>query len=425
MPLASMTGLLRRKFTELSSRNSLPVGRVEIAIILTFYALLLAIKPMEPADDLLRHMKAYTYGFDYRVLWPFSPGVPHFDPYLLFDIVAGFIHRTCGANGYHILQTAALCLYFGAIYALCKEAPDRNWRVLLSLIITALLIERITLARPSIFASGLFLLAVAACKEQSIRWYWHLALSLCMASFYFLFFIYLIPLVLYRREYLAGIVLGLAGWTAYAGGEYFHFLRDVIVMDTMRSGMTVSEGSSLLVNMLRFLWVLIPLALYFRKDLKQLLLVAWFFLSNQLRYIETVLPLLASYAQHLPWRITQASLVFILFPLFLYTLKPTSGDDSFRVLAGAVPAGSSVMCLESSTMYKLVYGNDHLRLSPSLDVALDTAEYRDTMKTSSRKGILSGDLSVYDFLVEKNLKEPPADMALYKLAGKYRVWRKV
>jgi hypothetical protein len=428
MSFSKISNRIAQQVQELAVRNEEVIGWGEILIIIGFYALLLTAFRTEPGDDLLRHMKVYTYGFDYRQLWPFSPGVPSFDPYLFFDKVAGAIHAHFGPNGYILLQLAALALYTVAIFGLCEGAADRNWRFTLTLAAVALVISRICLARPSVFESGLFLLGAAACKRESIAWYWHLALGLVMASFYYLFFIYLIPLVVYRRAYLWSMVLGVAGWFAYGGMEYVRVIHDVFHMQAMRDGLTVMEESSLLTNLFGYLWLLIPLLYYWRRDLRRILVIGWFFLSNQARYLETVIPLLVSYAQYWPRRMTQLNLVVILISLFIYTHKGTPATDSFKVLEGAVPAGSRVLCLESPTMYQMVYANEHLQVVPCQDVAWDAAAYRSLMMQSLTKGRLNPEAPYvkghpFDYLVERNLREVPQGLTLYKIIGRYRVWK--
>src|ERR1039457_2836239 len=119
----------KNRYEGLVHRNRQQVTTMEALLVVSIYAAFLYAFPVEPGDDLLRHMKAYAYDYDYRAMWPFSPGIPHFDPYLLFDMFAGGMHKTFGAKGFIPVQITALYVYDIGIYALCKDAEDRNWRI--------------------------------------------------------------------------------------------------------------------------------------------------------------------------------------------------------------------------------------------------------------------------------------------------------
>src|ERR1035441_3099512 len=79
-----------------SVRSSKDLSVFDMAFCFSFYCLLIMFFPTEPPDDLLRHMKAYTYGYDYRQMWPFSPRLPSFDMYYLFDVFTGAVHHALG-----------------------------------------------------------------------------------------------------------------------------------------------------------------------------------------------------------------------------------------------------------------------------------------------------------------------------------------
>ena len=421
---------LRDKYNELEKCNAQQIGWLGILAIVGFYCLVLLIFPSEPPDDLLRHLKAYTYGYDYRLMFPFSPGIPAFDHYLFFDMAVGAVHRIVGHDACYLVQVAALILNAVGIYLLCKDAPSANWRFTLTMLAVAFILQRITLGRPSIFESGLFLLGLAACRRENVAWWWHLALSLLMASFYYLFFIYLIPLVIHRRVYLVGLAAGFIGWFCYAGTGYFHLLEDIfhvgMTYGAVPGHVFMNEQAPLIPNFHMFLLFLVPVACFWRKDVKRLVSVAWFALADQVRYLETIIPVLASYAQYWPIRLSQVNLFVILVTTIFYANHRTDQDNSWKVLSGIVPAGSTVLCLENETVFKLIYANDKIRVTPGLDLHWESPEYRACMAEVIDHGALpSGILSghKYDYVVEKNLKVVPTGLSLYRISGKYRVWK--
>ena len=391
----------------------------------SFYCVLVMIFPTEPPDDLLRHMKAYTYGYDYRHMWPFSPGLPSFDMYYLFDVFAGAVHHVLGPSSFVVIQVLAFALYAAAIYWMLQGASNRNWRFTLMMIILSLVLYRIILARPSTFASGLFLLALAACNDNRIKWWMHLILGCIIACVYHMFFIYLIPLVIYKRAYIVSLISGIAGWYIYAGTEYFQTIISAMAIESHRAGILVAESQPIWHAFLPTLFIILPVLFYWRKDVKRLLASGWFLVSNRMRYIEVLAPALASYAKHWDVKLSQVSVGLILISLCFY--RPvTHKDDSWFALKGVVPPGSSVLCLHSDPMYKMVYANEGLKLSPCMDAGWDT----DDIKTAISMAITDGKLyrkvlmsGHYEFVVENNLKEIPKGLSLYKISGKYRIWK--
>jgi hypothetical protein len=391
----------------------------------SFYCLLIIIFPTEPPDDLLRHMKAYTYGYDYRQMWPFSPGLPSFNMYYLFDVLSGAVHHALGPNSFVLIQVLAVTLYAVAIYWLLQGASSRNWRFTLMMIILSLVLFRIVLARPATFESGLFLLALAACNDNRVKWWMHLILGCVIASFYYLFFIYLVPLSFYRRTYVACLASGITGWYLCAGTEYFHTVSSAMTLDAHRAGLLVAESLPVWQALLPTLFIVLPVLFFWRKDVKRLFVSAWFLLANRMRYIEVLAPALASYAKHWDVKLSQVSVSVIVISLCFHRPVTLKGD-SWVALKGVVPPGSRVLCLHSDPMYKLVYANDDLKLSPCMDAAWDTDEVRKTIRMACESGqlnykvLLSGN---YEFLVENNLREIPQGLILYRISGKYRIWR--
>jgi hypothetical protein len=396
-------------------------------IILCFavYLLLLLIFPCEPPDDLLRHMVSYTYEYDHHQMWPFSPGVPDWNMYYLFDVFAGYVHSIIGNNGYLFIQALVSSLYFGGIWWLLKGASSRNWKFALTMIILAVLFNRMHLGRPSVFESGFFLIALAACKEEYVPWWAHFLLGCLMASFYHLFFIYLIPLVMYRRVYLLSLAAGFIGWFAYAGVDFFYNIIRLMTIQSQRGGIKISEAAPLPEAMFPMMYLLLPVLFFWRKDIKQLLVVGWFFLSNQVRYLEVIAPLMLSYAKHWNVKISQTALIIVFISASCFR-SFTHSSESWKIFAGVVPAGSSVLCLEYAPMFKLAFTGTHIRLSPCMDVGWDTNEVKRALLVASKEGTF--DLAAfkpgtYDYVVESNLKNVPKGMELYKVAGKWRIWR--
>lgn len=404
------------------------MGWQDMFVLCCLYCAALAVFPLEPCDDLLRHMKAYAYGYDYRRMFPFSPGVPSFDMYLPFDVLVGHIHHFFGPYGFIIVQIAAIGLVAGAVYWLMGDATSRNLRFIATAAIVTACSTRLSLARPATFETGLFLLAIAACRDQRVKPWFHLVLGLVMAGFYYLFWIYLIPLVFYRRIYWVPLLAGIIGWAVYGGNDYVVVVQQLLMMKGTR-GISISEAASLVGRdgvhpaILAASALFIPVFFYWRRDRKKLCATAWFILSNQVRYLEVIVPLLASYAQF--WNIRLSRGVCLLLFCSLVFIRPsTKSADGWLVLHDAVPRGSRVLCLGMKDMFKVVYGNDHVQVSPCMEPGWDRQGVVAAMARYESQGVLdpSTDLRQYDFIIEDNLKQIPPSLRLYKVAGHYRVW---
>lgn len=425
--ISTYVGKLRETLQTASLRHYKEISLGEMAFCFTFYCLLMVLFPTEPPDDLLRHMKAYTYSYDYRQMWPYSPGVPGFNMYYLFDAFAGSIHQLLGPNGFVILQILVFLLYGGAVYWLLKDATSRNWRFTLTMIILSLVFYRLFLARPATFEGGFCLLGLAACAEDRVKPWMHFVFGCLMASFYYLFFLYLIPLAFYRRAYIASLLCGVAGWLHYGGGEYVRVVTDVFNFSSSRDGIQIAETQSIVAGFMPVLFVMIPVLIYWRNDIRKLFVAGWFCLSNQVRYLEVVLPILASYSKYcnFKWSQTAVALVVLSLCFFRPITKPA---DSWIALKDVVPPGSRILCLDSDSMFKMVYGNERLRIAPSMEVAWDTPEVRKQILAAKADGKLVAGMNEqkrFDFVVESDLKEIPKGVELYRISGKYRIWKPV
>jgi hypothetical protein len=245
-----------------------------------------------------------------------------------------------------------------------------------------------------------------------------------MSSFYHLFFIYLIPLVIYRRVYLLSMIAGFIGWYVYAGLDFFYNIVRVLTIQSQRGGIAISEAAPIFAAMLPNMFLIIPILFFWRKDIKRLVCAGWFFLSNQVRYLEVLMPVMLSYAKHWDVKISQSMLIIIFISTSCFR-SVTLPADSVRAFSGIIPAGSRVLCLEHTPMFKLIYTGDKLRLTPCMDVGWDSNEVKEAMVVANKKGtfnLAAFKPDSYDYVVESSLKEIPKGMSLYKVAGKWRIW---
>jgi hypothetical protein len=318
----------------------------------------------------------------------------------------------------------AMSVFAVGMFWLLKGATSTNLRCILLFAALALCFGRLVLARPSTFESGLFLIALAAANEDDFPWWGHTIIGLVMAGFYYLFWIYLIPLAALRRSYVIPLVIGLAGWFAYGGVEYVQVLHSILTIKSHR-GVEIVEGAPIFYAFLAVSFLLVPVTLYWRENPKRLLAACFFFLSNQARYLEVIIPSFLSFMKHWPVRIPQTTVFLIVLTLCFYRTNTSTGN-SYKVLKDAVPAGSNVLVLEQPAMFKAVFAIEKVRISPSMEVGWDSVDVVSAIKQASLHGKFDHNVlkaNLYDYIIEQNLREIPSGLELIKVAGPYRVWK--
>ena len=409
-------------FENCSLADRKELSRIEMLVCFALFCLLLVSFPTEPADDLLRHMKSYSFGYDYRLMYPFSTGLPSFNPWYPFDLIAGQLQVHFGAYGYILLQILATCLFGAGSFWLLRGATSTNLRFMLTLVIVTVSMSRITLARPTTFESGMFLASLAACQDKRPKAWVHMVLG-CLMGTYYLFWIYLIPLVAYRRIYLIPLTLSLAGWALYGGAEYFAVVQQLLTM-TAHRGVEIAEATPIIYGLMGYAYFLIPVIFYWREDKKRLLAVGWFMLSNQLRYLEVIMPIVISYTKH--WKVRVSQIICLVIFITLCFIRPnTKANASWKQLENVVPANSKVLFVEMDAMFKGVYGNKHIQASPCMELGWDAKPLMIMIRDSRQTGRLDPkfDLKPYDYLIESSLKQMPRGMTLEKISGQYRIWK--
>ena len=374
----------------------------------------------EPVDDALRHLVAYRFHYDYHIAYPWAT-LPSFDCWYLFDVFMGWMHRTFQEQAIPIVRTLSCLGFIGALWQMCKNASI-NWRVVIILAGVFLVHFRMELCRPAPIESILFLWAVAL---QPKRWYWHMLLGLGMASFYYLFFIYLIPLILVRRIYVVPLLLGLFGWWSAVGAEFFHVFF-VLTKVSENSALPILESAPWLVALAGTWLLLLPVIYFWRKDPRGIVLIVWFLAANRVRYLETVYPLCLRFAQHLCPRVSRV-VVLALFCYLLSQIYPTEGSLGYK---GIVPANSKVFCVSMTDSFRTLYRND-VQIAPCMAAAWNDPKIVAAMK-QGLKGEFDPDLLTmgFDYIIESSINWTPQLMHQYgsrlrlvSTQHALRVWR--
>ena len=270
----------------------------QLMILVAMFTIMLVSGIHEPGDDLKRHLIAYLYDFDYSKLYIHAQ-IPHYNLYPVFDYLVGKIHATLGYPSFILVQAAAMLLTGIALIELTRGMQG-NMRAITISVVLLLIIERIMVARPTTFANALFLLAYAWAQEKKhVR---GLVAASLLASIYHLFFLYLIPLALMRKVFWIPLVTGMMGWLLYAGWEYVSVVQGLLT--GAGAEIPVTEGAPIWCGYLMLAPLLLPVAVFWRREKATLLNAVFFTLSNQVRYFETIIPLLSRFIKYYEFRPT-------------------------------------------------------------------------------------------------------------------------
>ena len=371
-----------------------------------------------PQDDLLRHAVAYLWNYDYGVPYASATHSPSFDFYIGFDVLAGTLHRAMGDWALLVLQFVPLVLLFVAMARFLKGA-DPWLRIVALTVGIVLLFPRISLGRPSLLCSSL-MMVIFAYHDVLPAWSRYL-MSAALSPIYYLFFIYHLPLLLLDRRYLFTLAAGLAFWLVYSGGDYF---REIGVLLTSLSGSKVTENYTI-AGFLAGTWLLLlPLLLHWRKDVPKALTVLFFLGLNQVRYVESVLPLLVSFLRHMDLKVRPVVGLGLVF-FALYT-APVRMHDVAREIPRAMPQGSRVLSESMTTAYHLIYHNPALHVAPSYNLGWTDPGVRSALTSLSRGALDCDDpaLASFDYLVEQSLSGPPPSCLDLVLVEKgRRLWK--
>ena len=231
------------------------VGLGAVAMLVGFLCLVLVIKPVEPADDLLRHLIAYLHQFDYRQMYIYS-SFPSFDMYIGFDMIVGCLHQVIGQYAYVVVQAVGVLIFSGAFLYLLRGV-NSDLRLSLLLVALASILPRLLLGRPSSLESSLMLLGFAMGKDERIKFWLHGLLGLLMIPLYYLYPIYMIPLILVRRIYGFTLLAGLGFWHWYSNGGYWKVTGSVLLSGAGRV-VEINELSGIAPALVQSLYAVIP-----------------------------------------------------------------------------------------------------------------------------------------------------------------------
>lgn len=397
--------------------------RFEFSITVWLAALLMLIfLTSYPVDDLLRHVKVHEYNYDYGNIFAYSWNFS-FNPYLLFDHFVGFLDKQFGKLGLKIIQVLCFLLFSLAFFLHTRNWNDR-FRALIFVLILSIIGPRITSARPAIFEAFLFIIGLALTGLPAIL------LGILMGSFYYLFPIFLVPLISVRKEYAISLVICLLFWISYAGVNYFYDIyffissiitnREVVIGENITIISVLQEPAAIF---LIFLFLKSKNFVYARP-------IIFFLLFNQLRFVDVLVPLVGislveeSIAKNISIKWIRLGFLEHLFLLMILIASLGVVFHYYEIEHLDIENGK-VLCGGMKCMFNTIYTGKNISISPSMEIGLTDREVQLQIKK-----IMDGSLDCeffekydYDFLVEDSLKEVPECLSLLDVEKGYRIWK--
>jgi hypothetical protein len=415
-----------------------------------------------PVDDLLRHIQAAGWGFNY---------VPHYRHHILpttwswtiaFDAIVGRVHAVTGdALITARVVRAAETAFVGTMLLLAINRATKHNALRFfgfSLALFGMVWGRLQLGRPEIVFTGL---VFGACF---LRRGWWLALFAGAAPAYAFSPVYAAACLLLgdaseRPSYrlaknlaagLAAVVLAMLFWFAYTGGEYvkvFSLLNTVLELQAAKK-IWVGELLPIVAVMSAPISIFILGGFFFiiwrqaeslghrpqaRMQILLLLAVAFYFsLPNYVRYTPIIWSLFVIAGLHaigdeLP-KDAPASWLWIATILFVaLNITPRGEPVAPETLkAMRVPPGSRVLAPFNRSSYIAVAANPDAIVTPIFDISAVTEPARTVVLQLTDGKFSCPDVQAlgFDYLIENTLNGPPPScLTLIATQGPQRLWK--
>lgn len=407
------------------------------------------IDPPTATDDLLRHIAVAAWGGDYQRMYVHTY-LPSVNFYVSFDWL---VARISGAIGFESAMWAMQALAVGSFVTVFAQAARRvDDDHALAMPMTVLMLcatllcmgYRLILGRPEIF---LLIWGLAACAVVSLRGsvLWVASGAVLSTGYWLAPVVFpaalLLPVSL-RQRLLAVIVLLLAWaafWGLYGGVEFVGELTKALWLTANRvQGNQVTENQTVLAMLTDPLTLVLLLAsvLALRQpgaDHRLALLAGYFSLSNQVRYLSAVVPLLALHALSAacpskvrwpawPWRSAALAISIACVTAFSGSVPRYRDLPRFPL-----PDGAIVLTGFREPTFSTLFANPgKVRVAPAMEIGWLEPRLQKVVASLGQGRFDCDALRGYAFshLIESTLSgSTPACLTLEETQGPWRLWR--
>jgi hypothetical protein len=424
------------------------LGTYGLAMGLFVFAVQWLMQPPAPSDDLLRHIPAYAYDYLPRAIYPHA-AIPAFSLYPAFEHALGLLapHWSAFAIAQFVLALAWATAIALAL-ALARRAGvglGAGTSLLVCLLFSSALAERLFLGRPEVFAA-LWGVSALLCGGPRALAAWVLGGAL-LSSSYWLFPLYL-PFVLllplgWRARSTAALVLGayhLGFWTWHAGslGAYVDALR-LIPAWTKGRLMPVLETGSIWQAFARPPLLLLTLLgltglsrLERRARIALCVVGAAVLLTNMVRYAAVLallgfvaalplVPALNAFARkHLA-----AAFLALMLPMLTVGVARQAAPTFGELPRFTLPAGAQVLTAFNSATYAVPFFNPgKVQVIPAMELGAEDLPYQKAVQALNHGRLTCEQLQplTITHVVEHSQTSMPGCLRLVAVQGDWRLW---
>lgn len=440
-------GYVFRVEIEKSIATSTPVDSVWLPWVVSglAFVFLLALSP-PPTDDLLRHISAWQFNYDYSKVYAETDVFPKINLWFGYELIAGQLAQWLGQDiAFRLIQ--AVCIGANVLVislVMGKLLKDHGNRYLLvtagicTLFIVGS-ISRFGLGRPEMFLTPLIFSSVLL---SPVAW---LTLILVLSPCYWLTPMFAMGAVLldtsWRNRFLFGALAGFGSaavlWL-FMGNEWWNTLHMVGIWNDVRVG-SISELKGLgtailrpepLATLLLSVWLLArsPRQItdkWVGGALLIMLICAGF---NYARYFAifhmanlVVIARIMPREWYLSNRLVMLGLSFMM-AIWMIVHVPNGHP---RTTQFHLPAGSKMLGTMALNYEMLSFGNSSSQFVPGFDIAIHHKEDQE-----AAAGLEMGRVDCdylrshkYTHVGEKSLDAIPDCLSLIEVSKEYRLWR--
>lgn len=439
-------GLYREAGRHIQHADNL--GAHGLALGLAAFAILWLQNPPAPADDLLRHVPAYAYGYSHTAIFPHS-SLPNFNLYPAFDYALGALAQQIGEVA--TVQLTLALVWMIAIGVVVRLAIHLEGRItagaalLICLLFATSLSNRLFLGRPEVLCA-IWGAAAFLCADWRSRAIW-LVSGMALSACYWLFPVYVVFALLvpatWRTRVLMGAALGFfhfGFWSWHAGGlDAYIAVIGMIPEWTRERLFKVNETTSIVKMFVEPAIVLLGLGAMtgigrHKSDLKVVLggLGLLFLMTNMVRYSAVMallfyiaaLPLAGEFNQFAKKHIG-AALLTLMLPVLVATQVHGTANTLGKLPRFTLPEHAVVLTAFDLATFSLpLFNPGKVQIIPAMEVGATAKAYQRAAADLSKGKVNCNSLRHLDVthVVEDSLTEVPACLRLSALQKEWRLW---
>lgn len=395
-------------------------------------------------DDLMFHVVAYQFSYDFRSLYAHASPLPTFNSWIGFEMFAGKLHQLLGPEySVRAIQAMGVVLFYAsfffALHKILKERADKwLWCTIIFALCVSPISYRVFSGRLDIFFVAWLMSAVFL---RPIIW---LILGILIMPTYTLSVVYAPGALLlntsWRNRIIYGVIHGascIIFWYVYSSGEWLNLpaMYSIWAKNRVLGISEILSSINILGNMY-FVGLLLLLYCFLHKAsfkltaqaIPFLLLIAYFLLPNFIRYIIILVPLVGLLcAIYVPRGLKlnpQWSLIVLIFASLIST-KTVSSVPYENLPKFNIPTNAIVLTQFDEGIYSGILHNPHVKFAPAMEIGANDQAIQTLIGNLRSKGTIDcQELKKFSFthIQENRLRTIPSCLNLSQVDGNWRLW---